>query len=216
MAWTARTRRLTFVVVAVVLLVLPLASTLLTRARVDRSGTEVTATVQQVAKDGDRYLVAYRLPEDFDPEQRSWSRVVDRATYEKAVASKKVTVKVLDDRLTANRVEGQVDSTAPWILTGVTVGLVLVVGLWWVRVGRRRPGVRMLAQSDLEPADAAEPPALTRTDGELYEAVGPVTSAEDGRVVVDVGERRVVVVLGEYDNPVAVGASVRARGPLVG
>src|SRR4051794_19541007 len=213
---TARRRRLTFVIVAAVLLTLPLVSTLVTRARVERSGTEVTATVIEVANDDGRYLVAYRLPEGVDPEQQSWSRVVDRPTYEKAATTRRITAKVLGDRLSANRVEGQVDSLAPYVVTGISVGLVLLVGLWWVKVGRRRPPVRMLAQTALAAADTEERPALTRKDGELYEAVGPVASAEDGRVVVDVGDRRVEVVLGGYANPVAVGGSVRARGPLIG
>jgi hypothetical protein len=214
--WTARTRRLLLVIVAVVLLLFPLVSTMLTRARVERSGTEVTATVLQVADDNGRYLVAYRLPKDVDPEQQSWSRRVDEPTYRKAAQTKTITAKVLEGHLPANRVEGQIDSITPWVVTGISVGLVLIVGLWWVKVGRRRPPVRMRADADLVAAGSEERPALTHQGGELYEAIGPVTSTEDGTVVVDVGERRVVVVLGEYDNPVAVGGSVRARGPLVG
>ena len=41
-------------------------------------------------------------------------------------------------------------------------------------------------------------------------------SVDDAEVVVDVGERRVVVTLAGYENPVPVRSPVRARGPMIG
>ena len=55
----------------------------------------------------------------------------------------------------------------------VADALVLVVGLWWVRVGRRRPAVRLRALGPLEPAAADEAGSLERVpDEDIYEAVG--------------------------------------------
>ena len=96
--WTARTRRLIFVVVIMVFLTFPLVTTLVTRARIERSGVDVSATVLQTTTNGDAYLVAFRLPEEIDPDQDSYSAEVDRATYEKAAASKEIGVRVLEDR----------------------------------------------------------------------------------------------------------------------
>ncbi len=214
--WMARTRRLLFVLVVLLVLTLPLASSLLTRARIERSGVDVSAPVLRAATDSGRYFVAFRLPKDLDPEQRALSAEVDHAAYERAVATKHISVRVLADQIDARRVEGQVENAAPWVFTAVADALVLVLGLWWVRGGRRRPPLRMLAQADLVAADADMLGALTREENDIYEAAGTVASADERAVVVDIGNREVLVVLGEYRNTVAVGSPVRARGPLVG
>jgi len=214
---TARGRRLLFVVVAVVLLALPLVSSLATRARVDRSGTDVTATVVEASRRGDGYLVAFRFPEDVDPDQKTYSAEVERGSYERATETKVITVRVLDGRPEAHRVDGEIHSNAPYVVTAVGLAFVLVVGLWWVRVGRRRPPVRLRALGPLEPADADQAGSLGReSDRDVYEAVGTLVSADDAEAVLDLGERRVVVVLDGHANPVVVGSPARARGPLIG
>ena len=62
----ARTRRLVFVVV-ILLLTFPLISTMITRARVERSGVDVTATVVEAGQKGESYLVAFLFPERSTP-----------------------------------------------------------------------------------------------------------------------------------------------------
>ena len=52
--WTARTRRLIFVVVMLVVLTFPLVTTLVTRAQIERSGVDVTATVVQTTTERGR------------------------------------------------------------------------------------------------------------------------------------------------------------------
>ena len=215
--WTSRTRRLLFVLVMLVALTYPLVNTLVTRARLERSGVDVTATVLDTPRNGDSYLVVFRLPKDIDPDQRNYSAEVDKASYAKASASRQIRVRVLKDRPTAHEVEGGIRSRAPWLFTAVGDAMVLIVGLWWVRVGRRRPTVRMLAEDDPEPAELeGGAGTLTRIDGDKYEVVGQVESASGSEVVVDVGDRKVVVFLGGRPNPVETGAVLRARGPLVG
>ena len=213
--WTARTRRLVFVIAMLLVLTFPLVATLITRARLERSGVDVTATVVETSRQGDGYLVAYRLPEEIDPDRRDYAAKVDRAAYEKAVASKEIRVRVLEDRPAAHRVEGEIDSKAPYVFMVVADAIVLGVGFVWIRKGRRRPSLRMLASADLEPAGPDDEIRIGRTEGDVYEAVGTVTSKE-GEVVLDLGERSVVVALAGYACPVEVGATARARGPLVG
>jgi hypothetical protein len=215
--WTARTRRLLFVVAVLLVLTFPLAATLVTRARVERSGVDVVASVVEAAHEGDSYLLAFRFPEGIDPDQRRYSAEVGRATYEKAAESKQVTVRVLEGRPRAHRVEGEIEGKSQYVVVGVADALVLAVGLWWVKVGRRRPAVRMQAVGPLEPAGDDETGSLGRAPGEdVYEVVGHVVSADDTEVVLDVGERRVVVVLAGHANPVDVGSPARARGPMIG
>jgi hypothetical protein len=210
---------LLFVVVVLLVLAFPLVSSLVTRARIERSGVDVTATVVETARRGDTYLVGFRFAEEVDPDQRTYSAEVTRASYDKAVASERITVRVLDGRPEAHRVEGEIVSNAPYVVAGVSIAIVLGLGLWWVKVGRRRPTVRLRA---LEPLEAVDPEAdvgrgLGREQGgDVYEAVGTVLSADDAEVVLDVGERHVVVVLDGHPNPVAPGSPARARGAVIG
>src|ERR671920_134346 len=108
--WNSRTRRLLFVVVMLFVLTFPLINTLLTRSRVDRDGVDVTATVAKAVDDDGRYLVAFRLPEEVDPEQVAYSAVVSKATYDKARTTEEVSVRVLKDDPRRHHVEGEVYS----------------------------------------------------------------------------------------------------------
>jgi hypothetical protein len=215
-AWNARTRRLLFVVVVLFLLTFPLVNTLLTRARVDRDGVDVSASVVEAVDDGGRYLVSFRFPESVDPEQDRYAAVVGRTTYDVARATRKVDVRVLEGEPQHHHVAGEVSSKDPWIFTLVGDAIVLLVGLWWVRVGRRRPALRMLAMRDLEEAPDDEPTGLVRDTGEVYVAVGPVSATEGSSVTIELEDRVVVVRLNGHDNHAAVGTRVRAWGMLVG
>jgi hypothetical protein len=214
---TARGRRLLFVTAVVVVLAVPLVASLATRARVDSSGIDVTATVVETTRRGESYLVGFRFSKDVDPEQDTYSAQVDRSSYEQAAQTKKITVRVLDGRPEAHRAEGEIRSNTPYFVMAAGILLVLFIGLWWARTGRRRPTVRMRASGPIEPADAAEAGTLGREPGQdVYEAVGTVLSADDAEVVLDVGERHVVVLLSGHPNPVPEGSPARARGPVIG
>ena len=214
--WTSRIRRLLVVLVMLFVLTSPLVNTLLTRARVERDGVDVTATVAQAAVDDDRYLVAFRLPEDVDPEQVSYAAVVSRATYEKARTTKQVSVRVLEDEPRRHHVEGEVYSTSPWVFTGVADLIVLVVGWWWVNVGRRRPNLTMLAMRDVEAAGEDDEAGLAPETGDMYVVVGPVVASDGSSVTIALVDRQVAVRLNGYDLRVDVGSLARAWGLLVG
>ncbi len=214
---TSRNRRLFFVAVMLLLLTFPLVSTILTRARVERSGVDVTATVVEAGQKGDSYLVAFRFPEEVDPDQRQYSAEVERASYEEAKETKQIRVRVLEGRPEAHLVDGEIHSKAPFWFVLVADAIVLLVGLWWVRVGRRRPPVRMRALGPLEPAADEDTGSLERVPNEdIYEAVGTLLSADDAEAVLDLGERRVVVALDGHPNPLEVGSPARVRGSVIG
>jgi len=214
--WNARTRRLLFVVVMLFVLTFPLVNTLLTRSRIDRDGVDVTATVAKAVDDDGRYLVAFRLPEEVDPQQVSYSAVVSRATYDKARTTKEVSVRVLEDEPRRHHVEGEVSSKSPWIFTLVGDAILLVVGVWWARAGRRRPTLKMLAMRDVEPADEDDEAGLTPETGDMYVVVGPLTAHDGSTVTIGLDDRHVVVRLNGHDLHVGVGTVARAWGPLVG
>lgn len=214
--WNARTRRLLFVLVMLFILTFPLVNTLLTRARIDRDGVDVQGTVSRAVDDDGRYLVAWTFPEEIDPAQDAYSAVVSRATYDEARTTKRVEVRVLEGEPRRHHVEGEVYSRSPWVFTIVGDLIVLVVGLWWVKVGRRRPSLRLLAMRDLEAVGDDEPTGLVKDTGDVYVAVGAVTGVEGATVTLALDDRSVVVRLNGHDNRVAVGSRARAWGALVG
>jgi hypothetical protein len=213
---TARGRRLLFVVVVALVLALPLVASLVTRARVDRSGTDVTAAVVDTSRKGESYLVAFRFPQDVDPDQEAYSASVSKAAYERAVSSGTITVRVLEGRPEAHRADGEIRGVTQYVVMGFGIVLVLAVGWWWAGRSRRRPTVRIRAASPLEAAGPDDAAALARAPGDIYEAVGTIVSADATEVVIDVGERHVVVLLAGHPNPVPVGSPARARGPVIG
>jgi hypothetical protein len=161
--------------------------------------------------------VAFLFPKEVDPDQRRYSAEVERASYEEAKETKQITVRVLEGRPEAHEVNGEIHSKAPYWFVGVADVLVLVIGLWWVKVGRRRPPVRLRALGPLERAAADEAGSLERVpDEDIYEAVGHLLSADDAEAVLDLGERRVVVALDGYPNSVEVGSPARVRGAVIG
>ena len=71
----------------------------------------------------------------------------------------------------------------------------------------------------MPPAATSSRPARRRAGigraqpGDAYDAIGTVKAAGDGEIVLDIGERQVVVRAGRVRCPVAVGATARASGP---
>ena len=123
---------------------------------------------------------------------------------------------MLEGRPEAHRVEGEIHSKAPYFVTAVgrraRAGGRVCGGSRSAAAGRRCGCAPI---GPLEPADADEPGGLGRSPGEddLRGRRAPLLSTDDAEVVLDLGERRVVVALDGHPNPVEVGASARARGP---
>ena len=206
-------------VVLVLFINLPIVHSTWLRHRVETSGTEVTSEVvggEVLGGDDDpQYWVHFRLPEDVDPAQATWPVQVDSETYDAATASSSLEVRVLPDNPSAYSVEGEVRSSAGLAATAIADLILLVVLLlFWRFRGRRRPApLRIAAIGDVERC----PPGgvLEQVEGLLYIARGEVVGIEPDEIVLDTGERDVVVVLDGHQNPVGYQQPAQVRGRLV-
>jgi hypothetical protein len=199
----------------VVVVNLPLVHSTWTEARVDRSGVDVTATVTGHRVVGTEHVVAFTFPEDVDPEQRTWDAQVDETTYDDAVASGEIGVRVVEDDPSAYRADGAVESNVLLVVTGVVDVLLLLVGLLlWRYGGRMRAQLRAVALEDVERC----PPEvlLERLHGEDYLVRGEVLEVAEGKVVLDLGNRTIEVYLDGHRNPVGYQQPAQVRARMIG
>lgn len=209
-----RTRYALVVLLAAVLVNLPLLHGTWTDVRVDRSGVDVTATVTDHRTVGGQHLVTFRFPDDVDTEDRTWTADVEASTYERAVDSGEIGVRVVEDDPSAYRVDGQVDSAAVVVVTVIAdVVLLVVVLLLWRYGGRRRPQLRAVAVGDVERC----PPgvALDRIEGETFLVRGEVAELTDDSVVIELGDRSVLVLLDGHRNPVGYEQAAQVQARLI-
>ena len=59
-------------------------------------------------------------------------------------------------------------------------------------------------------------PLVEQVEGDLYLVRGEVLHADDDEVILDAGEREVIVILDGHDNPVGYQQSAQVRGRVVG
>lgn len=195
---------------------LPLLSSLRDDWRLDRSGVEVEAEVTALPASDGAYGVAFRLP---DSGTDVWTARIDKSTYDQIDSqpsgARTVPVRVLPDRPAVHEVEGEVADRTGLITTlaldGALVALVVLV-----RRFRRglRPVLRLVATDPPVAGDGE--PVLDRVGGERYLVRGVVERAEDDEVLLDLGDRRVAVVLDGHPNPAAPGETLAVTGRMVG
>lgn len=207
-----RTRYVLVLVLAAALVNLPLLHNAWTDQRVERSGIDVQAEVVDHRAAGGQHLLSFTFSESIDPDQRTWQADVETTVYDRAVDSGEVGVRVLEDDPAAYRVDGQVTSNALLVMTLLAdVVLVLAALLLWRLGGRRRPQLRAIAVEDVERCPPGS--ALDRLEGETFLIRGEVSAIEPGQLVLELGDRSVLVYLDGHHN--AVGhqqpAQVRAR-----
>jgi len=189
--------------------------------RLDRDGIDVTATLVDhgTVSQGDdpKYFLDFRYSDDVDPEGRQWSVGVSRAAYDDAVAREQVEVRVLPDAPATFRVEGQQTSG---LVLGLTVfadlillGLLVLTWRFAGSLGRQRPDLRMVATDDVQ---RCKPGADLAQVGDLWVAKGEVVEKTDDTVVLDLGDRRVLVELAGYANPVGYQQPAQAVGRMIG
>lgn len=218
-AMSRRTNRILLVVVLVAFINLPVLHSTWTRWQVERDGTEVAARVldSRVLGDEDEpsHWLSFRFPQDIDPDQVSWTAQVDRETFEEASAERSVQVRVLEERPSAYIVEGQVRNRLGLLITVVAdVILFLILLMVWRNRGRTRAvPIRIAAIGDVERC----PPGgmVEQIEGDLYRVRGEVTGIDGDEIVLDAGERDVLVVLDGHHNPVGYQQPGEVRGRLV-
>jgi hypothetical protein len=215
---TRRTNRILLVVVLVAFINLPVLHSTWTRWQVDRNGTDTTAEVvdtRRLGADEDpSYWLVYRFPESIDPERAQWSAQVERSTFEEASADGSVDVRVLEDRPAAHVVEGQVRNPLGLIITLIADAILLAILLLVGRVRPRKPvPIRIAAIGDVErcPPDRV----IEQIEGDLYLVRGEVTGIDGDEIVLDAGERDVLVILDGHRNPVGYQQQAEVRGRIV-
>jgi hypothetical protein len=209
-----RTRYVLVLVLAAMLVNLPLLHSTWTDQRVARSGIAVSATVVDHRTVGGQHLLSFTFPESVDPDQQTWQADVDSATYDDAVASGDLEVRVLADDPAAYRADGQVASNSLLVITLLAdVVLVLAVLMLWRLGGRRRPQLRAIAVEDVE--RCAPGTALDRLEGETFLIRGEVSAIEPGQVVLELGDRSVLVYLDGHLNVVGHQQPAQVRARLV-
>lgn len=215
-----RTNRILLVVVLIGFINLPVLHSTWTRWQVERNGTDTTAELvpdrtRVLGGDDDpAYWVTFRFDESIDPDRLAWPAQVDRETFEEARAQGSVDVRVLEDRPAAHIVEGAVRNPLGYIITIVADVVLLAILLLVRRARPRRPvPIRVAAIGDVERCPPGQ--ALEQIEGDLYLVRGEVTGLDGDEIVVDAGERDVLVILDGHHNPVGYQQPAQVRGRLV-
>jgi hypothetical protein len=180
--------------------------------RLDQDGFDIVATVTDHEERGDQYRVAFDA-KDHDYDYVAGSVSVDRATYDDAVASGTVQVRVLPASTTVWRVHGETTSNLGLVITIAADVFLLIMVLLLLRFGSRlRQEMVLVATEDLVRCPPGS--VLDQVDGLRFVVCGEVETIEDGEVVLDLGDRRVRVVLDGHFNPAGYQQPVRATGTM--
>jgi hypothetical protein len=211
----SRRRSALLVLLLVVVVNLPLAHSTWQRAQVRRSGVHVTATVTEHRLVGSEHWLSFRLPARIDAERETRQAEVDGSVYDDAVATGKIGVRVLEDDPSAYEVDGAVQSHTTLVVTLVLdLLLVLLALVLWRFGGPRRAELRAVALEDVRPGEREV--LLERIGGEDYLVRGEVVDDGDGRVVLDLGNRTIVVLLDGHANPVGHRQAAQVRARMIG
>ena len=199
---------------------LPLVHGMWTNYRLDQIGVTTTAEVTDLNalppdSQDQAFFIDYKLPEEADPERRSFFSEVDEETFRAAEASKQVEVVYLSDHPSANRVEGQVTNRLGLYLA-LFADFSLILGLLLALKFSRRPeeGLVLLATADVR---RCKPGGLVEPEGrDEYVVRGDVIEITEGEIVLHAGGgQEVRVVLGGYANPVGYQQPAEVHGRLL-
>jgi hypothetical protein len=212
--WSRGKRNSLFLVLFLAVVVnLPLLHSTWTDSRVQSNGVDVTATVTDASSE-DGHWLSFQFPDDIDPEQQTWHVQVDQETYDEAERTRQLQVRVLEDDPGSFRADGEVESSIVLVFTLVADAiLLLLLLLIWRSSGRLRGQLQAVALEDVERGGADV--LLERLQGEEYLIRGDVLEIEPGRVVLDLGNRSVVVLLDGHANPVGYQQSAQVRARLL-
>lgn len=126
-------RALVALLFVAVLVNLPLLHHAWQQWRLDRDGVEVVATVTDtdvLHEDSDPLrVVRFRLPEKVDPAEQTWPVELDRAAFDRAAETGRVSVRVLPDHPSVQRIAGEQSSRIGYVIIGVVDVVVLLLAL---------------------------------------------------------------------------------------
>ena len=210
---TGRLKNVLLIGLVVVMVNLPFVHGSWQQHRLDQDGVDLTAEVTDHHVDGDQRLVTFAVARTGDRPAFGGTVSVDEATYDDAVVSNQVQVRVLPGSAVVWRVEGETHSNVGLLITLVADLFLLVMVLLLVRFGSRlRQEMVLVATEDLERCPPGS--VLDQVDGLRFVVCGEVESIEDDAVVLDLGDRRVRVLLDGHRNPAGHQQPVRATGTM--
>jgi hypothetical protein len=210
---TGRLKNVLLVALAVVMINLPFVHGAWQDHRLDQDGVDHTATVTDHEERDGGLFVSFEVAQADDQPAISGEVRVDRSTYEDAVAGNEVTVRALPGSATVWRVEGETRSHLGLVITVVADVFLLVLVLLLLRFGSRlRQEMVLVATEDLERCPPGS--VLDQVDALQFVVCGEVEAIEDDAVVLDLGDRRVRVILDGHHNPAGFQQPVRATGTM--
>ncbi len=210
---TGRLKNVLLVGLVVVMINLPFVHSTWQQHRIDDDGVEVTGTVTDHDVDGGERRLTFEVADTDDQPGFGGTVSVDEATYDDAVATRQVQVRVIPGSSTVWRVEGQTHSDIGLVITVVADLSLLILVLLLLRFGSRlRQEMVLVATEDLERCPPGS--VLDQVEGLRFVVCGEVAAIEDDEVVLDLGDRRVRVVLDGHHNPAGYQQPVRATGTM--
>ena len=212
---TGRLKNGLLVALVVVMINLPFVHGTWQQHRIERDGVDVVAEVTETREVGGDLLVVFTVPGDGrrEPFEDAVAEV-DAATYDDARETRQLDVRVLPDDGGAFTVEGQVTTRAGLVITVLADVFLLAMLVLMLRFRAvMRVELVLRATEDLERC----PPGsrLDRISGMRYIVSGEVAELGDDEIVLDLGDRRVRVLLDGYANPAGYQQPVRAIGYMV-
>jgi hypothetical protein len=212
---TGRLKNVLLVGLAFVMVNLPFLHGTWQEHRIRTDGVDVTGTVTEREQDGDRHVLTFTVAERDEQPAFDGTVRVDRATYDTAGDTQQVRVRVLPGSTTVWEVDGEVDSNVGLVITIVADLSLLVLVLLVIRFGSRlRQEMVLVATEDLQRCRPRS--VLDHVDGLRFVVCGEVEQIEDDAVVLDLGDRRVRVILDGHRNPAGYQQPVRATGMMRG
>ena len=197
----------------VVMINLPFVHSTWQDHRIDEDGVAVTGTVTGHDQAGDQHSVTFEVEKTADRASFGGTVHVDAETYDAAVETEQVQVRALPGSTTVWRVEGQTTSNVGLVITVVADIFLLIMVLLLLRFGARlRQEMVLVATEDLERCPPGS--VLDQVDGLRFVVCGEVETIEDDSVVLDLGDRRVRVILDGHHNPAGYQQPVRATGTM--
>ena len=209
-----RTKNVLLVVLVAAMINLPLIHSTWQNHQIETDGTNVRAEVTDDGVVEDRYFVEFTVPAEGEREELSGVAQVTEDAYDRAVSTREIEVRLLPDNPAVYNVEGQVSSRLGLVITLLADLFLALMVLLLMRFGPRlRPVLVLLATEDLTRCPPGS--VLDRIEGDMYVVCGEVTAIADDEVMLDLGDRRVKVLLDGHRNPAGYEQPVRATGRMI-
>jgi len=210
-----RLKNVLLVGLVVVMINLPFLHSSWQNHRIAADGVDVTAAVTDHDEAGGDRFVTFRVDEAAGQPAFGGTVRLEAQAYAAAVESERVQVRVLPDSATIWRVDGESRSSAGLFITLMADLFLLILILLLLRFGARlHSDLVLVATEDLQRCPPGS--VFDQVEGQRFVVCGEVEEIEDDVVVLDLGDKRVRVLLDGHHNPAGYQQPVRATGTLRG